>query len=318
MPPPVQGWCETSDTLLGTLASGMVAGEWVELPANDSLNALPLHEHLISWNDNGVWNPIARKVQWVGSPGACCADPSAYQLVSYDVATDTWDVAPTPWGDHIGHAYDGNAMDPASGTHYFARGADIRGFDGTDWWQLPDAPFDGPVAPAASWFTAANALVYVGYQDRVALYDGSSWTQVGGAATWGSYHMFAEYSPSAEVVWLGAGNGGEQRHARLDQDGTTTQLANAPFSLNTNSNAFKIYEPATGNFLVRNNQNYSWHEYDIVADSWADVTTAVRSGQPASWSQEDKMFITAVEACQLLMIVTHDDLDRHVYLYKHG
>ena len=149
------------------------------------------------------------------------------------------------------------------------------------------------------------------------MYDGNAWTQVGGDASWGTIHSFAEYSPSAKLVWLGGGNNDSQKHARLSPDGSITQLNNAPFSLSSNGDAFKLYEPASGNFLVRNNKALSWHEFNVTSDSWTDVTAAVQANQPASFDQGARMLVTAVDACHVLLILTHDATERHAYLYKH-
>ena len=50
------GWCRTSDTALGRVASSLGAGECAELSVDPSLPALGLHGHLTSWSDTGVWN----------------------------------------------------------------------------------------------------------------------------------------------------------------------------------------------------------------------------------------------------------------------
>ena len=91
-----------------------------------------------------------------------CADPADYKRISYDVATDAWTIAATPFSGS-GHAYDGNALDPATGDHYFALFGQRqvnRLREGT-WSKLSDLPWTPNVAEynpvhALLWFGSGN------------------------------------------------------------------------------------------------------------------------------------------------------------------
>jgi hypothetical protein len=321
--PPPEGWCRETDTVLGATVASIGAGGWAELPANDSLAALDLHYHLTTWRDTAVWNPIRRSVQWVGSPGSCCETPARYRLLVYDAATDTWTDNDTPWVGSSGHAYDGNALDPRDGIHYFARGEDVRAFDGSGWTELPELPFAGVIAPGATYFGAARdgagGLVYVGAARRVALYDGAEWTDISiEDDTWGNYHNFAEYNPIDRVVWLGAGNDGDDRAARLDPDLAYTVLEPAPLSLNSSGRSLKTYDPLSGSYIVRNNDDDRWWEYDVLADSWVEITDAIRGGRPATFDPEHNIFGTAIDDCGVIFYFTHDYDERRAFVYRHS
>lgn len=320
-------WCQNGDTVLAQAAQSIGAGQWAELPDNASLAGLDLHYHLTAWADTGVWNPVRRAVQWVGSPGSCCADPAAYKMLSYDVASDTWQVLDTPWGNDPGHAYDGNALDPATGLHYFARGgADIRAWDGSSWGDpLPEAPFYASVAVGLTWFGdalgGAGGLLHVGSTDDVGVFDGQSWTapdlQIAG---WGGYHMFAEYNPVHHVVWLGAGNDGERQHARLTAELAAQQLQEAPISLNATGAAQKTYDPRSGTFIVLSEEQedvVTWWTYDIVTDSWTDITAAMQAALPSSWGTTGLRFMVPLDDCGAILLFRHVDAERRVYLYRH-
>jgi hypothetical protein len=320
-------WCVDGDTVLAQTVRTLTAGSWAELPSNGSLAALDLHYHLAAWADTGVWNPVHQRVQWVGSPGSCCADPAAYQMLTYDVAGDRWEVLDTPWGDNPGHAYDGNALDPATGLHYFARGgADIRAWDGNAWSDpLPEASFSPTVAVGLTWFGDAfggtGGLVHVGSTDNVGVFDGQSWTepdlQVSG---WGGYHMFAEYNPVHHVVWLGAGNDGTDQHVRLTAALDAVQLQPAPVSLNASGVSQKTYDPRSGKFIVLSEEQedvVTWWEFDIVADSWTEITDAMVAALPASWGPGGRRFMVPIDDCGVIALFRHSDEDRRVYLYQH-
>jgi hypothetical protein len=138
---------------LAVAARGLAPRTWAALPDNPSLHALELTYSLLYWNDSAVWNPASRQIHWVGGPGTCCANPAEYKRISYDVSTDVWSIADTPFAGS-GHAYDGNAFDPDGGYHFFALFGDreVNRFDGATWNKLPALPWDVTVAVGQTWF----------------------------------------------------------------------------------------------------------------------------------------------------------------------
>lgn len=318
---PLEGWCSTQDTALARAVTGLEPGEWVEFPIEEDLGPLDLHGHLMSWSDTGVWNPVDRRVQWVGSPGSCCANPATYQLVTYDVATDTWSAEPTAWLDAIGHAYDGNALDPSTGTHYFARADDIRGYDGSEWTPVAQPPINGPIASGLTWFGANPGLVFVGRSGDVAHFDGDAWQTIdAGEVTWGTYHVFAEYNPVHEVVWLGAGNNAVKKHAVLDAQLGLTARPDAPTSLNATGTSMKTYDPRSGVFIVTADETDQWFTYDIETDTWSEITDAIRAARPDSWTVDMKNFAVPIDDCGVIMYVGREAVAGayRAYLYRHS
>jgi hypothetical protein len=318
-------WCREGDRALSQAVLGLEPGQWAELPANESLAGLDFHGHLFSWSDTGVWNPVHKSVQWVGSPGSCCADPATFVLVRYDVATDTWTMHETPWNDHSGHAYDASAVDPETGIHYFARAEEIGGFDQTDWSILPSLPFSGVIAPALTFFRGLDgegALLYVS-RGRLAKYDGAEWAQVdlGDIEGWGNFTFFAEYNPVHDVVWMGSGNEGERIHYRLDDQLQFTRLEDAPIDLRASGASLKTYDPVSGTFIVyrkhRETETHTFYTYDVRSDEWTDVTAAMDADLPESWSDQRRSFVVPIDDCGVLLYFTHYFDERHVYVYRH-
>jgi hypothetical protein len=322
-----EDWCQTGDSVLARTVQGMEAGTWAELPQNDSLAGLELEPHLTSWSDTGVYNPVDRTVQWVGSPGSCCADPATFVLLRYDVASDTWSKHSTPWNDHSGHAYDASAMDPETGTHYFARAGSVAGWDGEQWRSLPSPAVDDVIAPALDWLPDRDgtdgALLYISGNTRMARYDGSEWTRVdtGDIDGWGNYTMFAEYNPVHEVLWLGSGNGGERIHYRMNHQYEFTRLEDAPFDLLADGGSIKTYDPRSGTFIVLNkggDQPRTWWTYGVMQDTWTNVTDAIDADLPETWADDHRMFVVPIDDCGVLMYFSRRFDSRHVYLYKHS
>jgi hypothetical protein len=296
----------------------MAPNSFAQMPANGSLDALDMDYSLLYWNDSAVWDPNTRRVQWVGGPGTCCADPAIYKMITYDVASDTWSIADTPF-EGSGHAYDGNAFDPDSGLHYFARYHDtaVNRWDGSDWGVLPPIPWDAVPAVGLTWFpdtnSGAGALIYVNGYGRTAWFDGSTWTAVTEAEAdpWGSYNLFGEYNPVHRIVWMGGGNDADRVSYIMDAQLGMTKLQDAPLSLN-NGQALHSCDPVSGQYIVTNLEDQTWWELDPVADSWNQLSP---SGAPDF--SNGSQFQVPIPECGVILYLDHYNENRTVLLYKH-
>jgi hypothetical protein len=274
-------------------------------------------------SDTGIYNPVGHSIQWVGSPGSCCADPSAFQLLRYDVDGDSWTVHETPWPDHSGHAYDGNAVDPSTGIHYFAHSDDVQGFDGEHCTPTGELPIYTPIAAAATWVPELSSgdggLVYVGGRHDVAWFDGEVWNELTAPGEgWGGYHVFAEYNPVHQVTWLGAGVEGSTSHYELDASLEFRELSAAPVGLDSDGRAFKTYDPISGLFIVYRPEEETWHEYDIVSDSWNDITASMNESLPPTWSSSGHRFFVPIDDCRVIYVYIHQADNRRAYVYRHS
>jgi hypothetical protein len=321
--PPLDGWCTRGDTALAIAAAELAPRSWGELPPNDSLAALEMAPSLLYWNDSGVWDPQARRLAWVGGPGTCCADPATYQHIAYDVESDAWSIDATPFVGS-GHAYDGNALDPTTGLHYFAMFSDpaVKRFDGATWDTLPEVPWATQPAVGLTWFPelagGAGGLVFVNGVGLTAWFDGAAWTEIAGAQDepWGTYNMFAEHNPVHGQVWMGAGNDGDRINYVLDADLQLTRGQDAPVSLN-NGNALHTVDPIGGNYLVKHEGEdvpITWWEYDAPADVWTEIVDM----QGAPDFSETSEFQVPIPECGVILVFAHYFDDRHAYLYRHS
>lgn len=316
-------WCRSGDSEFARAAASLSAGEWVELDLGDRIERLGLHGHLLSWSDSGVYDPVARQVHWVGSPGTCCETPAIHRRLSFDLQTDEWSEAPGPWVDANGHAYDANALDPATGTHYFAVGADIRGTTGGEWLALPEPPDGGTVAVALTHFTGRNELLFVGngIGGHAAVYDGAEWQAIDpGEHRWGTYHTFAEYDSAHDAVWMGSGERAVRTHYMLDAELRLHPRAEAPIDIRGSGASMKAFDAASGLFIVESGPEDRWFTYDLEADEWTEITDAIRAARPASWDPRAHNFVVSVRDCGVLLYV---DQARgagpyHAYLYRHA
>lgn len=312
--PPIELDCEGS--VLADLVADMPARSWRTMPDNESLDALEMGYSLLYWNDSAVWDPNRRRLQWIGGPGTCCADPAQYRLLAYDELTDTWTIEDTPFVGS-GHAYDGNAMDPSTGIHYFSMFNDqeVKTFDGESWDALPPIPFSATATSGLTWFDALGGLVYVGQYGSVAWWDGSAWTELPGAekAPWGSYNTFAEHSARHQVVWAGAGNDGDRVNYVIDANGTLTRGTDAPVSLN-NSQTLKAVDPVSGNFLVGDTEVARWWEYQPLTDTWTEIDDMTDHPDMSNHS----VFHVPLPHCGVTLFFGHYYENRDTWLYRHS
>jgi hypothetical protein len=314
IPAPVEGWCKTSDAPLARAAREMSQRGFLRLPDNASLRALDLEPSLLYWSDSAVWDPALRQVRWVGGPGTCCSDEPTYQLLAYDVDSDRWTRTPTPFTGS-GHAYDGNAIDPLTGTHYFALFLDTavkRKVGAGEWSELPAAPIHSTPASALAYFPEAGGLVFVGGGPEAAFFDGATWSTIAAPdEPWGAYHVFAEPNPVQHTVWLGGGNGHERVSYVLDAYLDLERMPDAPVDMRM-SDSLTSVDPATGDHLLFSPQTQSLFELDPIARAWRQVEVELPDFGGGH------LFQVPIPDCQVIFLMQHDGERRTVYLYRHS
>jgi hypothetical protein len=303
---------------IGDIAAGMQARTFVKLPANASLQALDLPRAIFSWNNSAVWDPVRKEIRQIGAGGSCCID-GRFHMTTYDDATNTWSWRPTGFSGS-GHAYDGNAINPETGYHYFGRFHDnnVRTWNGYIFGMLPPLPISAATTPACAWFPEINSgnggLVYIGTSGQWCWWDGSKWTTRPTLSGLGTYNTFAEYHPHHKVVWTGAGNGGDRVSYMIDANLNATRLNNAPVSLN-NHQSVQAYDPASDKYIIFCQTDNSLWEFDIMSDTWNKITNA--SGPRPNATSTPYMFNVPISDYGVIMYVWHYYENREVYLYKH-
>jgi hypothetical protein len=300
-------------SVLSEAAARLNARQWTMLSLNNpTLGALDLHYSLLYWNDSGVWDPVKRKVRWVGGPGTCCANPADYKMITYDEATDVWALNNTPFSGS-GHAYDANAFNPGAGLHYFGLigSSTLRSYNDVTWSSLPDAPFSA-TTPSLTWFPDINngqgGLVFHGDNGRIAWYNGSSWATVSSVSL-SSYNSFSQYNPVYKGVWLGGC--GSRSNWFLDTSLTTRRLADAPVSMG-NGSTMETCDPVSGNFLMYDRNAEVWYELDMKTDNWSQINNMTPSFALNS------AFHVPISEYGVILVFNHASSAKTAYLYKHS
>jgi hypothetical protein len=298
-------------SVLSNLASSLTARRWGIMPLNASLGNLSLHYSLLFWNDSGVWDPVKKRVRWVGGPGTCCANPADYKMITYDVEANTWALSSTPFSGS-GHAYDANAFNPVLGLHYFALIGDatVRTWNDASWGSLPNAPFSA-TTPSLTWFPDINSgnggLVFHGDNGNVAWYDGSSWKTLSSVGLSG-YNSFSQYNPAYKGVWLGGC--GSSSSWFLDTNLNVRKLADAPISM-ANGSTMHTCDPVSGNFLVYDHGTDLWYELDMADNTWSQVADMTPK------FALNNSFHVPIPEYGVILVFDHASSAKYVYVYKH-
>jgi hypothetical protein len=305
-------------TVIGDLAAAMPERTFVKVPTPPSLQNMDLVRSTFAWNNSAVWDPVKKEVRQICAAGTCCSN-GQYFMVTYDDATNTWKKVNAPFMGS-GHAYDGNALNPATGYHYFGRFHDdnVRTWNGYVFGMLPPLPISAATTPACTWFPEINngngGLVYIGTSGRWCWWDGQKWTSMPTLSGLGTYNTFVEYHPVHKVVWAGAGNGGDRVSYRINANLQATKLNNAPISLN-NHQSVQSYDPSSGKYVIFSQNDNSLWEFDIISDTWNKITNA--TGPRPSGTTTPYMFQVPIDDYGVIMYLWYYYDRREIYLYKH-
>lgn len=304
--------------ILSDLAASVPDHTFVKMPANASLKSIGMDISLLYYADSGVWDPIKQEVAYVGGPGTCCANPAVYKRVSYNLTTDIWSIATTPWTGS-GHGYDANALDPRTGNHYFAYFNDkvIRRYTGSAWESIPAHTLNSECCVSLSWFPELNnekggLFLSVG-SGLTAWFNGASWTSIPKPAqAWGEYEGFSEYNPILKSIWLGSGSGNERIHYLMDSKFNYTRLKDAPFSLK-NNNSLKSVDPVSGKYIVYDMAGGSLWEFDAPKDVWTKISA---NSMPSLG--EESLFQVPIPQYGVILFFKQNGATRDIYLYRHA
>ncbi|MEX0717121.1 MAG: hypothetical protein WD066_11055 [Planctomycetaceae bacterium] len=275
-------------TALGKLAASLEPGEWGELQT-ENLDLKVFSDgghHALQYTDEAVWNPITREFVFSGQ-----GHGGGNRFVKYSEATNRWTRLEIPaeydaerrsgWG--FVHAYDHQALDPATGTYFRAcyGRTDIRAWDKDGNWRLvTDIPdrlrVKGHITRGFEYFPDMNGLVVFLSGDGLHLYDleKKEWRTLADKLGTYAYHEIARYNPVHKVVVFGGGNDSQGYSSKnlwkLDAEGNVKPLEDAPFTVGVTHTIFTV-DPISGKYLVFNRRG-EFFEYDVTADEWKKLT----------------------------------------------
>ncbi len=284
-PPPAPG-----ETALYAAAAALAPGESCELMP--SLGGAELEAvaggRPVQWADSAAWDPVARRIHFIGRDAGCGSAERPFVHMQYDDATSSWSLEPIPPISPCGHAYDASAVDPTTGIYYFRAYSEstVWGLHGSTWSSTPSVEGPAGSSPAIGLihfsglrlpgWSESGALVWADRDQLLVLARGATkWRAIALPTPIGWYSNFAEHDPVHGVAIFGGGNDAGRTVVRLDADGSVTTLGAAPVELGVHgeSGAFVSVDPVRGEFLVYSfgNGTDGWWTLDAVADVWTPL-----------------------------------------------
>ena len=304
---------------LSQVAAEMSVGEFRLLNTNgynaSLLDACDGSHTVLEWADRGYWDPLRNQFHFVGQGHYACE-----KHLVYTESTNSWSTAVSPSFGGIGHGYEHNAMDPATGNLFYRayNSKSIRKFFSScgKWTDLPKIPTRNvQVAGAAEYFPELHGLVFVDSSAGVWLYrePTNSWSRLASAGTTkaiGAYHNFSAYHPGQKMVLFGGGNGSTAVF-KVDDKGTVSQVARSPAELGI-KRGIVLPNSVTGNFMAFYD-NGQLYEYRVASNSWANVGNHPIMNYTKHWRVG-----AVVESRGVFMFITSDLNNSKVLLYKYG
>jgi hypothetical protein len=201
--------------------------------------------------------------------------------VRYDEASNQFVLVADDAGVGQGHGFDHVSLNPSDGDLYYRQYSGFTGtitvmrknFGATDFTTLTTVKATDQVAIGTTWWS--GSLAGAGDQGGLVIFnsgnsvdsakDGqliaydplsTNWfiDQDGAAPFYGmsaTYHSLAEYSAIKNVLVYGGGNAAPQKIWRLNADGTTTALTDAPAGVVIGiQRGNLVNDPVSGNFLL--------------------------------------------------------------------
>jgi len=260
---------------LSEAASSMAPGEWKSFDTQgftrDLVNACGAATFITDYARDAVWNPFSREVHFIGQGHYACQ-----KHIRYSENDNTWyEVSRAGYESvGIGHAYEHNTINPATGTIYYAKynSKVILKYENGAWTSLPDFPDSPAITKAIEYFPEMNGLVVVDPDAGIWLFSEvtKSWKKLSNPVEMGPYHGFAEYSPVYKVIIFGGGNGSTKIN-KLDANGTVhvDNIANSPGELGARGDQGLVQvDTSTGDFLAFMSDN-TQYVYDVPSNTWS-------------------------------------------------
>jgi hypothetical protein len=314
-------------TALQELAAGLSAGEWAELTGVTGFVSSLFPggtSNTADYMDKGVYDPVNKQIRWIGQ-----AHESRQDWYQYDEATNAftvladppWDTGGSGFPGYLGHGYQHNTVDPATGDQFYRMtgGGTVRAFDravGT-WSTLPSFQSSGnAIAGAIEWLPSigtSGGLIsalgeYVQRWDKAA----NSVSTISSSLPGPQNHRFAWHSIPNNIVLFGGGNGDSTSLYSIGASGGITTRADCPIGMGVTI-GITVTCPASGDLLVFGSAGAA-QQYDVPTDEWS---TKSMSGAPSFGTIDADVRIIAMPVPAYGVIVFFFVQAEEVWVHKH-
>lgn len=318
-----------AQTPLANLAGSMTSGSWAELTTTNSsvLNQPGTDGNIIGYAADAAWNPIARKLCYIGNDHIDGDTAQALRFVCYDEATNAWQNMPAPPFSQPGstnHGYYHHAVNPANGDIYrrqFKESGIIYRYRNGAWSQSPALTMETSYACCGSLEYVPElggaVLVQGGENGGGSVYlfteSTQAWSKLADniAPLTGSTFTAGAYSSVAKILVFGQ-NG---NFYKLDANRVVTRIANPPITFYDGQGWLGnlVADPVSGKFLALSATDRQFHVYDPAANVWQAQSSTSKpnlANLSIISAPISNYGVTAYVACQITNCRT--------YLYKYA
>jgi hypothetical protein len=283
---------------------------------------------ILDWADSGGWDPVKHQFVYIGKEAGCS---SVYRNIVYDEASNAWSYGTLPLTTGCGHGYDGNTVDPVTGTRYFRpySSSTIYKSTGTTWTALPAMPSGtvivAGIAKSRTGLLYSDLVWDVYYDDATGLR-----TTVDVRAVYptfppiGDYHSIAEYDPVHDVFLIGGGNNTRAMYKVSIVAGVPvrTRLGDAAWEFGvgeTDPHTNITADPVTGEFIIYRKLTGIFYGYNIMTDTWRQIGISGDGRMPPlPTGTGTSPIAAAVNSYGVIMYVVNTGSTAAVYLYKNA
>jgi hypothetical protein len=337
-------------TNLSDAAAAMAPGTFVELTEMANWNGGQMlnpagcggGDVITQYATTAVWNPVARRFQFSGSPHGGCSGVNE-KAIFYDDAANSWGALPLPPGSRNDprHSYGHNAMNPQTGEHYYTHYNSFAllrlNSAGTAWTTLASRTGNVQCCRAQAWFPdfQGGRLIHVDGDWGGRSYNPATntWTQLwrGNGAdgtslpqfTGDGQPAFALYSYRCHCLIFGAGS----NFRKMNSDGSFTALTQSggpgsgAMNVGPDSSSL-VVEPVTGVLITISGGTLRVFDpgtTNASAGAWSVPGTAIPPFFNTAGSTSESLISAPISNYGVVMYVKHDDASTgRVFLYKHS
>lgn len=307
------------------MASGMARGQWLQLNLTGLTTALFVDgaNNTLDFMDKGCHDPVHKQVRFIGQ--SHIGDQRFHQ---FDEVTSTfsnlpdppWDTGGSGYPGYLGHGYQHNAMDPATGDLYFRKynSSQVHRLNRATgaWSTIAPAP-NTEITGGLEW------LPNIGTQGGLILFLGTSchrwdkasntWsTPASGTITGMTYHTVAVRSVTSNMVLFGGGNGGRSMW-KIGATGGATSCPACPIGFGVGSSVSTAC-PVSGELLVIDSSS-SVASFSISSNNWTQFSF---TGGPSFGTVTSGSKIIAIPMAAYGVIMFVFGGAPSAWLYKHA
>ncbi len=305
------------------MANSMSAGQWLQLNITGLSTSLFVDgsNNTLDYMDKGCHDPVRKQVRFIGQ-----AHGGDQRFHQYDETSNTFtNLADPPWDGvvgypgYLGHGYQHNAVDPATGDFYYHEYNStivhrLTRASGT-WSRLtsPNTEITGGLEWLPSIGSQGGLILLLGRSCHRWDKATNSWSTPASSTLTGlTYHTVAVRSVPNNVVIIGGGNGGRKLW-KIGGTGGATAIPDCPTSIGIGSSITTAC-PVSGNLLVIGS-NSDAHKFNVSSNSWSSLSM---SGAPSFGDVGSGSHVIAVPRPAYGVIMFVFGRSPAAWLYKHA